>query len=112
MLHRVVLTRGLENGKWTSRGYVNGAPQFSGEDKFDVGVATQTTGRLLFFQNPLGAAEAEPGFVERIAIFDRALSDTEARALQGTAVAVPEPAAGALFAAGAALLLARRRRLA
>ena len=107
VMHRLVLTR--DGATDRVRGYVDGVLQFDGLDTFDVSVATS---RLLFFQDDSSGNtnEAEPGFVERIAIFNRALTQTEAQDLRGTAVAVPEPAAGALVAAGAALLLGRRRR--
>jgi hypothetical protein len=89
--------------------YLNGA--LTGLSFADAGGASIFTGGIMqFFKDDSSVAEAAPGIVDRIAIYDSPLTAGEVEALNGPA-AVPEPGSLALsVAAGAAIALAVLRR--
>ena len=103
-MKRIVLTRDASSNVTA---YVNGVQQFTFKDTGNAAVGSTAVN---FFRDDRSGGEASAGFVERIAIYDEALSSSKVLALGNSATAVPEPAAGGLLAGAAALLLGRRRR--
>src|SRR5262249_4333756 len=115
VLARVVLTR--DNASGALVGYVNGSQQFSFMDSSNLGVFDAANNIMRFFQDDsfTGGIEASPGFVDRIAIYDNALSGGQVAALGGPGplLATPEPGTTlltALAGAGVGLFAWRRRR--
>lgn len=93
-----------------SVGYINGVQTISFTN---AGLTALTTTLHLFRDDfATGQAEASPGFVDYIRIYDTALTGEQVAALRdpGEAGAVPEPATWALFIAGFGIAGASLRR--
>lgn len=103
---RLVITRDATD---TFTCYKDGALEFSFADPSGLAVFSEP-GSIIQFLNDDGATagfEAVGGVVDRIEIYDDALTSTQVANLGGPAI--PEPASAALLLLGAALCFPRRR---
>ena len=82
VLKRLVITRDASSSQFT--GYVNGLPQLTFVDSGALATFTGTNSIINFFNDDAGTAgEASAGLVDRIAIYNTALSAAEVLALNG-----------------------------
>lgn len=118
---RVVLTRDGSTGQTTE--YLNGVQQLTFTDSANLATFTASNNIINFFQDDSATAgrEASAGFVRNIAIYNGALSASEAAGLGGfgtaipgapTGTAVPEPFTiiGTLVGGTAALRMRKNLR--